>query len=296
MAKLFLQLLTLLSVSSLLILSQQCDNNGVYKEDERPSSCKQILAKYPDTPSGYYWLQSSNHFTSHKVYCDMDNEHCGSKGWMRIALVDMSSGAKTCPGNLRLISSPKRTCGGLTTAGCASAKFYTYDMSYSQVCGRLRGYQVGRPDAFGPYVNDPGNADLVIDGVLISHGKMQKHIWAYAVGSEKIPLWSINRGSYNTFCPCTDHRFNGTVSPFIGNDYYCDSGVDSNPVAGTFYTRPLWNGEGCTPPNFCCSYSGMPWFCKTLPVPTTDYIEVRNCHNEPTDEDTALDLIELYIC
>jgi len=76
MAKLFIQLLILLC-SSLLILSQQCDSNGVYKENERPSSCKQILAKYPDPPSGYYWLQSSNHFTSRKVYCDMDNQ-----GWL----------------------------------------------------------------------------------------------------------------------------------------------------------------------------------------------------------------------
>jgi len=65
------------------------------------------------------------------------------------------------------------------------------------------------------------------------------------------------------------------VPPFIGNDYYCDSGVDSNPQRGVFYTTPLWTGKGCTPPNFCCPHSGIPWFCKTLPVPTTDYIEVQ---------------------
>jgi len=190
----------------------------------------------------------------------MDNEHCDSKGWTSIALVYMSSGAKTCPGDLRLISSPKHTCGGLTTPGCASAKFSTYDISYSQVYGRLKGYQVGHTNAFGPYAHDSGNADLVIDGVLISHGKTQKHIWlAYAVGFEKVPLSTINNGNTNSFCPCTDHRFNGIIPPFIGNDYYC-SGVDSNPVEGTFYTTPLWTGEGCTPPNFCCSHSEMPWF------------------------------------
>ena len=72
--------------------------------------------------------------------------------------------------------------------------------------------------------------------------------------------------------------------------------MDSSPVDGESYTTPLWTGEGCTPPNFCCSHGGMPWFCKTLPVPTTDYIEIHNCHNGPTlVEDTALDLIELYI-
>ena len=96
-------------------------------------------------------------------------------------------------------------------------------------------------------------------------------------------------------CPCHP-EFNGEVPPFIGNDYYCDNGVESDPVAGQFYTTPLWTGEGCAPPE-CCSNSEMPWFCKTLPISTTDYIEIRNCHSHRTTgvEDTALDLIELYI-
>ena len=293
MKSFFNQLIILLTCTTLLCSSQQCSNNQVYTDNERPSSCKHILVNYPATPSGYYWLQSSaaDRFTNHKVYCDMDNERCGSKGWTRIALVDMSDHAQSCPGNLTLIKSPIRTCGAPPTAGCASAKFSTHGMSYSQVCGRLRGYQVGSPNAFGPYVNDQHNADLVMDGVLISHGKTQKHIWAYATGKEKVPSL-ITPG----ICPCTDYRYNGVVPSFIGNDYYCDSGVDSGPEYRKFYTTPLWTGEGCTPPNFCCSHSGMPWFCKTLPVPTTDYIEIRNClNNVAHEEDTALELIELYI-
>ena len=138
-------------------------------------------------------------------------------------------------------------------------------------------------------MNDQTNVDLVMDGVLISHGKTQEHIWAYATGYQKTDA------AINNICPCAGPQFTGIVPPFIGNDYYCDSGVNSNPVIGKFYTTPLWTGEGCAPPNFCCSRSGMPWFCKTLPVPTTDYIELRNCHNAPDTEHTALDLIELYI-
>ena len=148
---------------------------------------------------------------------------------------------------------------------------------------------MGDPNAFGPYVNDQNDANTVVDGILISHGKGRKHVWAYATGYEKVVTESSN-----LVCPCTDPRYNGIVPPFIGNDYYCDSGVDSNPRNGEFYTTPLWTGEGCTPPNFCCSHSGMPWFCKTLPAPTTDYIEIRNCHNMAY-ENTALELIELYI-
>ena len=286
----------ILIVSCLLIVSQECSKNEVYKESEKPGSCKEILANYPATPSGYYWLQSSDHFTSHKVYCDMENERCGSKGWTRVALIDMSKGARSCPGNLTLITGPRHTCGGPTgDIGCASVIFHTHGISYSQVCGRLRGYQVGPTDAFGPHVNDHSNADLVMDGVLISHGETQKHIWAYATGQERVVSSStIDTASYNTLCPCADPRYDGAVPPFIGNDYYCDSGVESAPVAGQFYTTPLWTGEGCAPPNFCCSHSGMPWFCKTLPVPTTDYIEIRNCRNE-LHENTALEQMELFI-
>ena len=223
----------------------------------------------------------------------MENEQCGSKGWTRVTLVDMSDNIQSCPGDLTLISNPIRTCGGSTTGGCVSAKFSTHGMSYSQVCGRLRGYQVGSTDAFGPYVNDPAKPDIVMEGVLMSHGKTQKHIWAYATGYQKT---HTNINYNNNYCPCTDYRYNGTVPSFIGNDYYCDSAVESHPVQGKIYTTPLWTGGGCTPPNFCCSHSRMPWFCKTLPVSTTDYIEIRNCHNGASKyEDTALELIELYI-
>ena len=114
----------------------------------------------------------------------MENERCGSKGWTRVAHVDMSND-KSCPGDLTFISSPIHTCGGPTTAGCASANFSTHGMSYSQVCGRLRGYQVGTPDAFGPHTN-LGNIGFVMDGVLISHGKTQKHVWAYATAQTQI--------------------------------------------------------------------------------------------------------------
>ena len=277
--------------TSLLCLSQECYNKEeIYTGTKLPYSCKDILANYPATFSGYYSIQPPGASTAVQVYCDMENERCGSKGWTRVANVDVPND-KSCPGDLTFISSPTQTCGGPPTAGCASANFSTHGISYSQVCGRLRGYQIGITGGFGPYVNDQGKPNLVMDGVLISHGKTQKHIWAYATGYQKVPA-----GQNNICCPCTDPRFNGLVSPFIGNDYYCDSGVNKSPVVGRFYTTPLWTGEGCTPPNFCCSHSGMPWFCKTLPVPTTDYIEIRNCHNQPArDEDTALDLIELYV-
>ena len=280
--------------TSLFCLPQECYSKELIYNGGYSFSCKDILAKYPATPSGVYPIQPPGASVS-DVYCDMENERCGSKGWTRIANVNVSNDKK-CHGDLIYNTSGSiHTCRGPATIGCASANFSSYGISYSQVCGKLRGYQVGTPNAFGPYMNNPANPNLIMDGVLISHGETQGHIWAYAVGIQKIPSTSFQK---SRVCPCTGPSFRGIVPPFIGNDYYCDSAVERNAVSGKFYTKPLWTGKECTPPNFCCSRSGMPWFCKTLPVSTTDHIEIRNCHNDNTVNDyenIALDEIELYI-
>ena len=61
---------------------------------------------------------------------------------------------------------------------------------------------------------------------------------------------------------------------------------------------PLWDGRDCNGlEGTCCDPPNLPWFCKELPEPTTDYLEVRVCGDEPrTDnEDTPVDLVQLYI-
>ena len=74
-------------------------------------------------------------------------------------------------------------------AGCASAVFSTHGISYSQVCGRVRGYQKGTPEAFGPFNNLQTymSAGVGLDGILISHGdSIEKYIWAYVTGLQRI--------------------------------------------------------------------------------------------------------------
>ena len=103
----FLKVTILLAIS-LQCLSCQCnDSNTDYAGLMQFNSCQDILTKYPDTPSGYYTLKSSKQ----KVYCDMERVHCGSKGWTRVAHVDMLSLKQSCPGNWTLISNPICTCG-----------------------------------------------------------------------------------------------------------------------------------------------------------------------------------------
>jgi hypothetical protein len=46
----------------------------------------------------------------------------------------------------------------------------------------------------------------------------------------------------------------------------------------------------------CCSFNSPPWFCKELPLATTDDIELRMCGNHlAMDEATPLELVELYV-
>ena len=277
-----LQLLVVLA-SGLLCLSQQCKDE-VYTNDLKYTSCEEILKKFPDTPSGDYVLANSE-----KVYCDMENKRCGSQGWTRVAYINMSSGS-SCPGNFELYETPIRSCGGLRNkVGCAFANFSTYGITYSQVCGRMIGYQVGTTDAFGPYDNI--HSTIFMEGVQITHGDKREHIWAFVAGHQRIPTSQTYKTIY---CPCTSPQWDGSFPAFIGDDYYCDSGTDDAPSPNRFYTQPLWVGEGCTPPNYCCSSESQPWFCKTLADPTDDDIEINTCHNG-VDEDTAVGLIEIYV-
>ena len=50
------------------------------------------------------------------------------------------------------------------------------------------------------------------------------------------------------------------------------------------------------PESTCCTNPNMPLFLKTLNETTTDDIQLRVCSNEGLpDEDTPLDIIEIYV-
>ena len=86
----------------------------------------------------------------------------------------------------------------------------------------------------------------------------------------------------------------------MGNDYFCESGDPA--LTHTFFPAndPFWDGQGCGAAS-CCELSyppevTPPWFCKQLPQPTTDDIEVRLRGGDGNEnEDTPVQLIELYI-
>ena len=91
------------------------------------------------------------------------------------------------------------------------------------------------------------------------------------------------------------------VPPFVGDDYFCESGVNeaynSDRHHLTFHsTDTLWDGEDCLTSSTCCSQHNPPYFIKQLPTPTTDAIEARICLRWHSNySNVALELVELYV-
>ena len=256
------------------------------------SSCKLIPQ---GSPSGHYWIQHTGTGYANLEYCDMTRTCCNSTGgWMRVANLNMTDTNQQCPSGFRLITSPKRTC-GTPGSSCVSTTFPLNGVKYSKVCGKIIAYQYGSPDGFHPYYHNRGlNVDdRYVEGVSLTHGQTpRKHIWTFAAALDEI------RANYYV-CPCTkpDTPYTGVVPSFIGQDYFCDTGSRYHYQLAHFYSAdPLWDGSGCGSTSSCCGFNNPPWFCKQLPQPTTDDIEMRLCVDSPTsDEDVALETVEIFV-
>ena len=76
-------------------------------------------------------------FTSEKHSC------AGTKGWRRVAYLNMTDPHTTYPSGWNMTGYSKRTCGRITTGGhtCSSATFPTSGGEYNRICGRIRAYQ-----------------------------------------------------------------------------------------------------------------------------------------------------------
>ena len=260
-------------------------------------SCREIKEDDPNSPSGYYYIQSgSSSFV--RAYCDMTRS-CGgiTGGWMRVAKIDMRNASNSCPHGLKTLTQPKRLCAmNIAGAGCSSTSFSVQEVQYTRVCGKIIGYQQKSPDAFWPYYSNRGLTidDRYVDGISLTHGhNPRKHIWTFAAAlHEVITLYP------RSLCPCTNiHNPESIrVPPYVGNDYFCDTASQYYFQFRFYPYDPLWDGRGCGQQNTCCSFNNPPWFMKELPSPTKDDIEMRLCANQPrTDEDIPVEVVEFYV-
>ena len=216
----------------------------------------------------------------------------GSGGWRRVVYLNMTDSFTNCPSGWKLTSLSKRTCGRANGSrlSCDSVVFPVSGGDYTSVCGSIRAYQYGGTDAFETF--DNGYVTTIdgayVSGVSLTHGSPRQHIWTFAAGlSEGLP-------TRKDVCPC-DASITIRIPPFMGGDYFCESGVELGIPSWRFYPNdPLWDGQGCSNSSTCCSFNNPPYFTKQLPSPTSDTIEARLCQYDE-NEDTAVEFIELYV-
>lgn len=197
--------------------------------------------------------------------------HCGQPGtgWTQVGYLDMTDPEQTCPGVWReYIVSEQRVCGRVYIESdgiCSSAFFSANGQSYTQVCGRIIGYVFGSPDGYSRHPHPAYSIqNSYIDGISMTYGNPRTHIWSFYGGTHENSCTQPNPYS------------------FIEGHYFCE------------FDERLWDGEGCT--NEHCAVNDPPWFLATLPESTTEDLEVRICcDNGPHDEDTPVQMLELYV-
>ena len=260
-------------------------------EDEPANSCKEIYDCDPTLPSGNYWVTRSTGGAV-EVFCDMQTNNCGSinGGWMRTAYIDMTIDGNSCPagiGSVTVNSTRMCTCGG----HCCSITFPTFSVPFTNVCGRVRGYQYVSTDGFANFFSSPISGPYV-DGISITHGNPRNHIWTFGAGLSKDYEYPIEN------CPCSSPNPGVAPPSFVGENYFCESGhtgaVDFSQRQW-YLDDPLWDSKGCTVNSTCCNRGG-PWFSTALNGEVTDNIEVRVCMDQsPFDEALGVDQLEIYI-
>ena len=238
--------------------------------------------------------------TSNETNCTLCNmeELCGSGGgWTRLAYLNMSDATQNCPSGFRLYQSGGvRACGRATSSlgSCTSVQFPSNGISYSQVCGRVTGYQYTSPDAV---YNEGSNHNNLngdyVDGVSITRGSPRQHVWTLMAG-----VFGDVIGRLRFICPCANDSTQ-QVQSFVGDHYFCETAIVSGIYEEQLYTSdPLWDGQGCgSEETACCNATGIPWFHRDYGnTTTTDYVELRVCGDERTsNEDTPVTYYEIYV-
>ena len=219
----------------------------------------------------------------------------GTSGWRRVVFLNMTDPTHNCPSGWEETGYSKRTCGRASELGrtCDSATFPTGGLEYSRVCGRAVGYHFGGLSAF--FSSSQNIESHYVNGLSLTHGSpgSRQHIWTFAGGlAEAGTNHPLHR------CPC-----DGGTSPvpnFLGNEYFCESGINGPWVDNQYIFHPddpLWDGRDCLPTSSCCSLNNPPYFIKEIGVNTNDDIEGRICSTYARRQysNTAIELLEIYV-
>ncbi len=320
-----------LSIASLAVNVQLKQEIYKYHENFRITSCYHYLSSArssnttictcatlkednPSLESGYYTLLAANGSVVHG-YCDMTLICGGVMGWMRVAHLDTRNVTASCPegflsnkttfANYNPLNEScqldyLRTCVMESDLphSCSST-IYPTGIDYSKVCGRIIGYQFGSPDGFIIPESDDKiiHSDLsrpYVDGVTLTYGTQQHHIWTFAAAYNKEVLPDLCYCDQNENITDTNENITDRLG-FIGEHYFCDSAVGQGKPEPRLYINPLWDGHRCDDESSACCSSG-PWFYQQLPLETNNEIQMTMCRDESrSEEDIGIQIVDILI-
>ena len=247
------------------------------------TSCKAIYECNTTAPSGYYWIRNVTGSTV-QVFCLMSTINCGdiTGGWMRAAYINMTDEANSCPqGLITYTRSSTRICSSsISSLSCNSVNFSTYDVPFTKVCGRALGHQYGHTDAF--HTSSSSINSHYVEGLSVTRGTPRNHIRTFAAG--------LSKGK--NYGPCAAPYPGCAAPPFVGENYFCESGTNGRYLDGYWYLADLlWDSQGCASGSTCCDRGG-PWFTTTLSQEVSDNIEVRWC-TDGRGEESGVEQLEI---
>ena len=120
------------------------------------------------------------------VYCELENStYCNVTGpWVKLASWNIAESDSSCPSGLQLfVNGTVSACGIQVGASptCQPLPLFSSPVPYTQVCGRMRGYQIGSPVAFSNY-QASSIVGPYVDRVSITHRSPRQHIWSFGIG------------------------------------------------------------------------------------------------------------------
>ena len=275
------------------VCSSFCSTCSIGVLESNPGkSCADIyqINKATRGVSNDYWVNTTTGI--HQVYCDMELECGGYKGgWMRIADYDTGRGDDCPSGWNKITANGIAVCRSPSDrAGCYPTTFSVQNVGFNKICGKIKGYQKGSPDAFNPWSSFPSLDNGYVDGISVTVGNPRNHVWTYAAGLSDDYNYDVHN------CPCA--RYRGRTPPsFVGDHYYCESGNTGQLNISQYHTEdPLWDGAGCLVNNNCCTNINQPWFFRQLFTSRQDDIEARLCTNQVfADEAILVEQIQFYV-
>ena len=204
--------------------------------------------------------------------------------WRRIAYFDTAQG-DSCPAELLTATNPNNneTACGNDVKSCKSLVFQSR-WPYTNVCGRVRGYQLAHMNGFSHFAD---TIEGINEGISFTYGTPRVHLWTYAAGIVE------QRSNQDSLCPCARSNRSDTsdVPSYVGENYYCESGFPGPSYGRSIaWEDPLWDGKGCAT-SACCDRYG--WFHREIPS-TSDDVEARWCASE-NDEGVFADQLEIWV-